>query len=280
MVTPEARKAAARHLIDACRLSKRRACRLVSIKRSVISYIAKADKNAVIRERMLELAKQKPRYGYKRLHLLLKREGFAINRKRIERLYRLEGLSLRRKRNKKRTSGLRGLMPLPTQRNEGWSMDFVSDSLDSGRRFRTLTIVDIFTKESPCIEVGFSLTGQHISRLLSRLSLTHGKPKSITVDNGPEFISKALNNWALANNVKLDFIDKGKPTQNAFIESFNGKFRDECLNQNIFFSIHDAKKKFTLGERGYNEERPHSSLSGMTPREFAEQEKYASKELS
>src|SRR5688572_16866639 len=150
--------------------------------------------------RMLELAKMKPRYGYKRLHLLLKREGFAINHKRIERLYRMENLSLRKRRAKKRTSSL----PVPTRRNEAWSMDFVSDSMDNGRRFRSLTIIDNFSKESPWIEVGFSLTGQHISKLLSKLLLAHGKPKYITVDNGPEFISNALNKWAQENSVELD----------------------------------------------------------------------------
>jgi putative transposase len=155
VVTPQARKEAARHLKEIYRLSTRRACRLVSLKRSVFNYCAQPDKNAMIRERMLMLAKLKPRYGYKRLHLLLKREGFAINRKRVERLYRVENLSLRKKRAKKRRSGLRTLMPILTTRNEAWSMDFVSDALDNGRRFRSLTIIDNYTKESPWIEVGF-----------------------------------------------------------------------------------------------------------------------------
>ena len=222
---------------------------------------------------MLKLASQKPRYGYKRLHLLLRREGFIVNHKRVERLYRREKLSLRRKSYKKLRSSLRVALPVASIRNEAWSMDFVSDSLDNGRRFRALTIIDNHTKEVPWIEIGFSLTGIHISRLLTRLAQTHGKPRAITVDNGPEFISKALAIWARENAVKLDFIEKGKPTQNAFIESFNGKFRDECLNQTIFFTINDAKEKIELWRKEYNEERPHSALQGMTPNEFANKEK-------
>lgn len=246
---------------------------MVSLRRSVLVYKARPDQNSKLRERMLKLASQKPRYGYKRLHLLLRREGFIVNHKRVERLYRREKLSLRRKSYKKLRSSLRVALPVASIRNEAWSMDFVSDSLDNGRRFRALTIIDNHTKEVPWIEIGFSLTGIHISRLLTRLAQTHGKPRAITVDNGPEFISKALAIWARENAVKLDFIEKGKPTQNAFIESFNGKFRDECLNQTIFFTINDAKEKIELWRKEYNEERPHSALQGMTPNEFANKEK-------
>lgn len=273
MVTPKARKEAANYLVEVCSLSKRRACRLVGVKRSVLGYRRRPDRNVRVKARMLELAHQKPRYGYRRLYLLLKREGFSINRKRVERLYCEENLCLRRKKPKKHKISLRVVKPRAITRNEAWSMDFVSDSLNNGRRFRALTIIDNHTRESPMIEVGFNLTGHHISRALSMLAQKHGKPKFITVDNGPEFISKALNAWAHENEVKLDFIDKGKPTQNAFIESFNGRFRDECLNQTIFFTINDAKGKIEAWRKEYNQERPHSSLKDMTPNEFANQEK-------
>lgn len=200
---------------------------------------------------------------------MLLREGYLINHKRTERLYREEGLSLRLKRRRKRSSHLRVVLAKPERINQHWSMDFVSDSLYNGRRFRTLTVVDDLSKECPVLEVDHSLTGQRVARVLERVALTRGLPDLITVDNGPEFISKALDAWAHANGVKLHFIQPGKPTQNAYIESFNGKFRDECLNEHVFTSLHDAQTKIESWRQDYNENRPHRSLKQLTPNEFA-----------
>ena len=203
------------------------------------------------------------------LHTLLRREGHLINHKRTERLYREEGLSLRLKKRKKRVSHLRVVMDRPIRINQHWSMDFVSDSLYNSRRFRVLTVVDDFSRECPALEVDHSLTGKRVTRVLERIAMTRGLPEAITVDNGPEFISKALDLWAYQNNVKLRFIEPGKPTQNAYIESFNGKFRNECLNDNVFVSLHSAQKIIETWRLDYNSERPHSSLNGMAPTEFA-----------
>lgn len=200
---------------------------------------------------------------------MLLREGYLINHKRTERLYREEGLSLRLKRRRKRCSHLRVVLAEPERINQHWSMDFVSDSLYNGRRFRTLTVVDDLSKECPVLEVDHSLTGQRVARVLDRVALTRGLPDLITVDNGPEFISKALDAWAHAKGVKLHFIQPGKPTQNAYIESFNGKFRDECLNEHVFTSLHDAQAKIESWRKDYNENRPHRSLKQLTPNEFA-----------
>jgi putative transposase len=221
-----------------------------------------------LRRRLRELAQARPRFGYRRLHVLLRREGWAVNHKRVYRLYCEEGLSMRTKRHKKRVSHLRVVVPAPTARNERWSMDFVTDSLDNGRRFRALTVVDNFTRECPLIEVEFSLTGQQVVAVLQRLAERHGFPKTITVDNGAEFISKAVDTWAYQHGVQLDFIHPGKPVENAFIESFNGRLRDECLNTSVFISLADAKAKLEAWRVDYNLSRPHSSLGQLTPSEF------------
>jgi putative transposase len=216
------------------------------------------------------LAEERRRFGYERLHVLLKREGHTVNRKRVERIYREEGLSLRTKWRKKRVSRIRVMLERPIRERQHWSMDFVSDALLDGRRFRALTIVDDLTKESPAIEVGQSLTGLRVVRVLERLALTRGLPEVITMDNGPEFTSKALDAWAYEKGVRLRFIQPGKPVQNAFIESFNGRFRDECLNEHIFLSLDDARRKIETWRKDYNTNRPHSALGHMTPGEFAE----------
>ena len=266
---PEARRAAVELIQQHCRLSERRACRLVQIPRSTVQYEPRPDWNVKIRVRLLELAAERPRFGSPRLHELLLREGMRVNHKRTERLYKLENLSLRTKKRKRRRSGMRLVLPQSTRSNERWSMDFVSDALAYGRRFRALTIVDDFTRESVCIEVAHSIPGERVTRVLDTLALTRGLPESITVDNGSEFTSKALDAWAYQHNVKINFIQPGKPVQNAYIESFNGRFRDECLNQHYFFTIHDARLKIKAWRKDYNEQRPHSSLNYLTPKEFA-----------
>ena len=269
MVTPAARRNIVTHLKEGFLFSERRACTIVGLCRSSCRYQAKPKNDDEIRSRLRELAEQRRKFGSPRLHTLLRREGHLINHKRTERLYKEEGLSLRRKKSRKRISHLRVVMDKPVRINQHWSMDFVSDSLYNGRRFRVLTVVDDLSKECPVLEVDHSLTGKRVTRVLERIALTKGLPEVITVDNGPEFISKALDLWAYENSVKLRFIQPGKPTQNAYIESFNGKFRDECLNDNVFVCLDNAREIIENWRLDYNTERPHSSLNDMTPEEFA-----------
>lgn len=268
MVTPAARRNIVIHLKEGFQFSGRQACIIVGLCRSSCRYQAKPNNDTEIRSRLRELAEQRRKVGSPRLQTLLRREGRVINHKRTERLYKEEGLSLRLKKRKKRISHLRVVMDRPERINQHWSMDFVSDILYNGRRFRVLTIVDDLSKECPDLEVDHSLTGKRVARVLDRIAMTKGLPEIITVDNGPEFISKALDLWAFENNVKLRFIQPGKPTQNAYIEIFNGKFRDECLNDNVFVSLHSAQKIIETWRLDYNLERPHSSLNGMAPTEF------------
>jgi len=221
--------------------------------------------------RLKDLAAARVGYGYRRLHILLRREDWKVNHKRVYRLYVEEGLGLRKKPPKRRVSCLkRELRPLARWKNDCWSMDFMADQLFDGRRFRLLTIVDNHTRESLAIRAGRSLKGMDVVKELERVTKTHGFPKVIRVDNGPEFISKDLDLWAYWNQVKLDFIRPGKPTDNAYIESFNGKLRKECLNENWFLSLKDAQEKIDAWKQDYNTHRPHSSLGNQTPSEFAD----------
>jgi putative transposase len=250
------------------RIAQRRACGLVGLQRSSYYYRARRDPQTELRIRLKELAAARVRYGYRRLHVLLAREGWAINHKRVYRLYKQEGLSLRLKTKKKRVSEPRVPTPQPSAPMQCWSMDFVADRLGDGRQIRLLTLVDNFSRVSPAIEVDFSLTGKRVVEVLERLKTSCGLPAVIKVDNGSEFISKAMDEWAYHNKVKLEFSRPGKPTDNAFIESFNGRLRQECLNQNWFTSLMDARQIIEAWRKDYNEERPHSSLDHRTPSEF------------
>jgi putative transposase len=205
------------------------------------------------------------RYGYRRLHVLLQREGWRVNHKRVYRLYREEGLGIRVKRRRKRTSVPRLAPPPPTRPRERWSMDFLADSLADGRRFRVLTIVDNVSRVSPAMEVGSSLTGERVVAVLERLRRSVGAPERIAIDNGPEFISKALDGWAYRHGVQLEFSRPGKPTDNAFAESFNGHFRAECLDQHWFASLEEARQTIEAWRVEYNTERPHRALKQRTP---------------
>jgi putative transposase len=218
------------------------------------------------------------RWGYRRLCVLLRREGFQVNHKLIHRLYREEGLAVRRKR-RKRTAVARVPLPTSARPNEQWSLDFVSDALADGRKFRCLTLVDQFTRECPVIEVDTSLPGERVVRVLDRVIAVRGTPRVITIDNGPELAGKALDAWAYRHGVLLDFIQPGKPVENAFIESFNGKFRDECLEQHWFLDLADARRLIEAYRQDYNEVRPHSSLGNATPAEFAEKQRSSSSSI-
>ena len=224
-----------------------------------------------MRKRILELAQQRKRFGQYRIYLLLRREGFTTNHKRVSRIYREEQLQVRRKRRKKMISGLRAPLIIPVGPNERWSMDFVLDRTFMGRRVRVLTVVDDYTRECLATEVDNSIGGLRVANVLDRLIALRGKPRSITVDNGPEFAGRALDNWAYVNKVQLNFIRPGKPIENAYIESFNGRLRDECLSGHEFMSLGQAREIIETWRQDYNENRPHSSLGNMTPNEFAQQ---------
>lgn len=267
---PAARREVVGHWRDDLRLSQRRACGLIRLHRSTYRYTPRPRAEGDLRARLRELAARRPRYGYRRLHVLLEREGHHANHKRIYRLYREEGLAVRRKRRKRVAQIPREPKPVPARRNERWSMDLMQDTLFNGRCFRTLNIVDDFTRESPGIEVAHSIPGTRVVRVLERLAATHGLPEVLVVDNGPEFTSRALDEWAYRNGVRLHFIRPGKPIENCFVESFNGKFREECLNENWFTSVEDARRTIERWRLDYDGVRPHSALGNLTPGEFAE----------
>lgn len=269
MVKPQGRRRLVEFFIETFGLSRRRACGLARVSRSVVDYVARRD-DGPLRERIHHWAREKPRYGYRRIHVLLRREGHAVNRKRVYRIYREERLSVRRKKRKRVAAASREALVIPRHPNERWSMDFMADTLADGRTFRTFNVVDDCTRECVAIEVGRSIPGARVVRVLEALGRSRGLPSVIVMDNGPEFTSRVLDQWAYERGVELHFIQPGKPVQNAFVESFNGKFRDECLNTNWFVSLADACERIEGWRQDYNGHRPHSSLGGLTPEEFAE----------
>jgi putative transposase len=264
-VKPAQKRAAAQFFRAGFRVSERRACRLAGAPRSSYRYRSVAADQTPLRLRLRDLAATRVRYGYRRLHVLLRREGWQINHKRVYRRYREEGLAIRVKRRQKLTSASRVPPPPATRPRERWSLDFLSDSLVDGRRFRILTIVENVSRVSPAIEAGASLTGERVVRLLEEVRATVGLPQRIAVDNGPEFISKALDAWAYRNGVQLEFSRPGKPTDNALAESFNGHFRAECLDCHWFASLEEARQTIEAWRIEYNMERPHRALGQKTP---------------
>ncbi len=271
MTGPVALRAAVEVLRSEFAMKKRRACRVVGLAPATYYYRARRADPVELREKLKAYAAQRPRWGYRRLHVLLERDGHRVNHKRVFRVYSAEGLAVRRKKRKRVTASVRVLPPPPTKPRQQWTMDFTQDSLATGRQFRTLNLVDTFTRECLVIEVDHSLPGARVVRVLQRLAELHGVPEVIRIDNGSEFTSHVVDAWAYEHKVKLDFIRPGKPTENAHIESFNGKFRDECLNENWFLSLNDAKEKIEAYRLDYNGVRPHSSLDNLTPIEFASQ---------
>ncbi|MDP9354570.1 MAG: IS3 family transposase [Chloroflexota bacterium] len=247
------------------RVSERRACRVAGMPRSSCRYRSVARDQAALRVRLRDLAAARVRYGYRRLHVLLQREGWKVNHKRVYQLYQEEGLGIRVRRRRKRVAGPR-VLPPPAQRpHERWSLDFLIDSVVDGHRFQVLTVVDNVSRVSPAIEVGTSLTGERVVAILEGLKRTVGVPERIAIDNGPEFISKALDAWAYQNGVQLEFSRPGKPTDNAFAESFNGHFRAECLDQHWFASLEEARQIIEAWRVEYNTEHPHRALQQQTP---------------
>lgn len=252
-------------------VSERRACRVLQHPRATHRYESVKDDQAPLRSRIKEIAGVHVTWGYPRIWVKLRREGWAVNRKRVYRLYRQEGLCVgRHKPRRHRSSVTRPERTTAARANESWSMDFMADQLFDGRRFRLLTIVDDFTRESLAIEVGQRLNGDDVARVLDRIRSVRGAlPVKIRVDNGSEFTSKRLDQWAYLSGVRLDFSRPGRPTDNGLIEAFNGRLRAECLNENWFLSLVDAKEKIESWRRHYNTERPHSALGSLAPEEFA-----------
>jgi putative transposase len=268
MVSPQAKREAVNVLMTEHRFGVTRACGLVSISRSLFCYVRRRV-DSDLKQRIEDIAATKRRYGYRRVYVRLRREGWQVNRKRVYRLYRELGLAVRRRKRKRIGIVERRPLPKPKAANQSWSMDFVSDGLADGRRLRCLTIVDDCTRECLAIEVDTSITGTRVKAVMERLAETRGLPRSITVDHGPEFEGQVLDAWAYAANVQLAFIRPGKPNENAYIESFNGKFRDECLNEHWFTTMAQARQVIEAWRIEYNTERTHSSLDDLTPQEFA-----------
>ncbi len=269
MVDPIARREAVGWL-QTRGTSLRRACRVIGLSTATWRYQRRtSETNAAVLAGLQAHAAVRARFGYRRLHILLEREGVAVNHKRVHRIYQAAGLQVRRRRRKRVTRAERMPLTAASQRLERWSMDFTADTLADGRNFRTLNIVDDFTRECVALEVDRSLPGLRVTRVLERLQAAIGLPQTIVVDNGPEFAGRTLEAWAYAHGVTLRFIRPGKPIENAYVESFNGKFRDECLNEHWFVSLADAKAVIEAWRIDYNSVRPHSSLAGRTPDQFA-----------
>jgi len=249
-------------------LSQRHACRLVGLDRSTLRYERKRPDDAKVRQRLRELAAERRRFGYRRLGWMLAREGHAMNHKKLYRLYHEEQLMVRRRRGRKRALGTRAPMTLPNAVNQRWSLDFVSDALSDGRRFRILCIVDDFSRECLATVVDTSLGGVRVVRELERLAIERAVPQVVVSDNGTELTSGAVLRWA-TGKLAWHYIEPGKPTQNAFIESFNSRLRDECLNEHLFLSLAEARETIDRWRHDYNHLRPHGSLGALTPTEFA-----------
>ena len=264
------RRAAVRYLQSHYQTSERRACQLVKLSRTAHRYQSRRPPQDALRKRIRELAMIRVRYGYKRIHILLKREGIDVNKKPVHGLYCLEGLQTRPKRPCRSVSAARRQPSkvVARQPNKAWSMDFVLDQTSQGRRFRTLTVIDVFTRRCLATEAGQRLKAEDVVRSLSRVVRLRGVPERICCDNGSEFCSRSLDLWVYVNKVYLVFSRPGKPTDNAFIESFNGSLRDECLNLHWFDDITDAKVKLQAWQKEYNETRPHRALNDLSPREF------------
>ncbi|MBB5343375.1 putative transposase [Edaphobacter lichenicola] len=273
MVKPSRRGPMVERLVGSYLVSERRACRVLRLARATYRYRSCLDPRTELRMRIREIAQARVRYGYRKIRVLLNREGWDVGKYLVYRLYKEEGLMLKRMKpaGKRKASQQREEKLKATGPDQAWSMDFVSDQLQDGTRFRSLTIVDVFTREAVAIDAGQSLKGEDVVRTLNRLKSSRGVPKVLFCDNGSEFTSQAMDLWAYRNGVKIDFSRPGKPTDNAFVESFNGTFRSECLNIHWFMDLKEAKQLIEAWRQEYNESRPHASLDDRTPSEFASQ---------
>ncbi|MEM8575865.1 MAG: IS3 family transposase [Pseudomonadota bacterium] len=270
LVTPGARRAAVAHLCETHEVSQRRACALLDVDRSSVRYESRRGDDAELRTRIREIAAERRRFGYRRVHVLLKRQGVEVNHKKLRRLYAEEKLQVRRRGGRKRALGTRRPMVLPDGPNQRWSLDFVSDAFTDCRRFRVLAVVDDFTRECLALVPDTSISGHRVARELDASIARRGPPKAIVSDNGTELISMAILRWSEERRVEWHYIAPGKPQQNAFAESFIGRLRDECLNETLFSSLAHARAVLAAWRDDYNWTRPHSALDNATPAEFAE----------
>lgn len=266
------------HLCEAHGVSQRRACNVLQADRSSVRYQSKSGDDKDQREAIKRISKERRRFGYRRINVMLQREGIQMNHKKLRRIYAEEKLQVRRRGGRKRALGTRRPMEIPDAPNQRWSLDFVSDAFTDGRRFRILTVVDDFSKENVLLVPDTSISGLRVTRELDQVFAERGQPRAIVSDNGTEFTSMAILKWVQDNGIDWHYIQPGKPTQNAFIESFNGKLRDECLNETLFASLSDAREELAKWQDDYNNCRPHSSIGNLTPSEFVEKimmDKYA-----
>ena len=277
-MTPDGRRQAVAHLCEAHGVSQRRACNVLQADRSSVRYQSKSGDDKDQREAIKRISKERRRFGYRRINVMLQREGIQMNHKKLRRIYAEEKLQVRRRGGRKRALGTRRPMEIPDAPNQRWSLDFVSDAFTDGRRFRILTVVDDFSKENVLLVPDTSISGLRVTRELDQVFAERGQPRAIVSDNGTEFTSMAILKWVQDNGIDWHYIQPGKPTQNAFIESFNGKLRDECLNETLFASLSDAREELAKWQDDYNNCRPHSSIGNLTPSEFVEKimmDKYA-----
>jgi putative transposase len=269
MVTPVVKRQAVAHLCQAYEVSQRRACQVIGADRMSMRYCSVRPDDAVLRARLRELAAERRRFGYRRLLILIRREGKLVNHKKLRRLYREERLQVRRRGGRKRALGTRAPLALPQGPNQRWSLDFLSDQLSDGRRFRILAVVDDFTRECLALVADSSLSGMRVGRELDLVMNVRGRPCSIVSDNGTELTSVAILRWSQDNCIEWHYIAPGKPTQNAFIESFNGRLRDELLNETLFASLAHAREALAIWKHDYNTVRPHSAIGNIPPAIYA-----------
>jgi len=269
MVTPAAKREAVAHLVGAYEMSERRACRLIKADRKTIRYRSSRPPDEDLRRRLKELATEQRRFGYRRLHVLLRAEGHAVNRKKTQRLYREEGLTVRKRKGRKRAAGSRAPILTEARPNARWSVDFVHDQLSGGRRFRILNVIDDVTKECLAAIADTSISGRRVARELDVVIAWRGRPDLIVSDHGTEFTSNAMLAWAQGHGIAWHFIAPGKPMQNGICEAFNGRMRDELLNETIFYDLGHARQALARWAASYNQTRPHSALGYLTPAAFA-----------
>lgn len=269
MVTPDAKRRAVAQARAVHGVSQRRACQALKVDRSTVRYASSRPDDSALREAMKAVAAQRRRFGYRRIHVMLARQGIVMNQKKLRRLYREEGLQVRRRGGRKRALGTRRPMQVPDRVNARWSLDFVSDALTDGRRFRVLAVVDDYSRECLALIADTSLSGLRVVRELDAIIRWRGRPTLMVSDNGTELTSMAVLRWCQETGVEWHYVAPGKPTQNAFVESFNGRFRDECLNDTLFSTLTEARTAIRSWKEDYNRQRPHSALGNLSPAEFA-----------
>jgi putative transposase len=268
MVAPGARREAVAHVVEVHGVSQRRACKALAVDRSSVRYRSMRPDDGEARAAMKAVAAERRRFGYRRIHVMLERQGIVMNLKKLRRLYREEKLQVRRRGGRKRALGTRRPMLLPDAPNTRWSLDFVSDALTDGRRFRVLAVVDDYSRECLTLVADTSLSGHRVVRELDAVIARRGRPAMVVSDNGTELTSMAVLSWCQRTGVEWHYIAPGKPMQNGFVESFNGRLRDELLNETLFSTLGEAREKIRAWQHDYNHHRPHSGLGNIPPAEF------------